>query len=653
VALAWLVTGCLSFDEPTPSPPPATPGPSPTATVGPRDADTLVVAIPAHPARLLPPGMDPVSEMLAGVLYDPLYRLDPSLQAVPELAAAMPDISPDGMAWSVSLKPGVTFQDGTSLTASDVVFSIRLARSPVCTLGRDLCDAVSSAVDSVEELAPDRVSFQLRKPWQPFLAEVLARVPIVSEDAVRAGTQTIVEAMGSAEPGAPDAQVARIAEATNADACLTTAPPFGCRLADHTADLEATLAGARLALPSREVYTDAAGTFDAEAYAGALLDRVAALGQVLTGRGTDPQAAALELLDPLAHPLGSGPFRLESVAPGERIELVANPAHVDGAPAIERITVLVIPDPSRAATLLQTGDVDWLPQVEPDQAPALETATGLRIGSRPVSIQRAIVFNVRPGRVYDDPRTRRAFGLCLDRAGIADEVTEGAAIVADSPSAAGSWAFPPRSPLPTDPAAAERLLDEAGWSAGPDGIRVRDGQRLSSEVLVRPSRVDLLTFAQTASAALKECGIELVVSELDLTGDRMLTQLQWPNDFETVLVTRALGVDPDHDMAAYEGVHATSEDNPADANPGGYQSEAADVLIASARTAPTQVERAADYAELRTLLDEDLPAWPIWYDTSRAAISDRVTGPDGPIDPIMPRYDWDVASWSLAPPSDP
>jgi peptide/nickel transport system substrate-binding protein len=339
--------------------------------------------------------------------------------------------------------------------------------------------------------------------------------------------------------------------------------------------------------------------------------------------------------------------------PGERIELTANPAHVAGAPAIGRITILVIPDPSRAATLLQTGDVDWLPQVEPDQAPALEAASGLRIGIRPLPVLRTIVFNVRPGRVYDDPRTRQAFALCLDRAAIADEVTEGAAIVADSPSAAGSWAFPPRTASAADQAEAKRLLEEAGWTEGPDGIRVRGGERLSSEVAVRPSRVDLLSFAEAASTALEACGIELVVTELDLTGDRMLTQLQWPNDFETVLVTRLLGVDPDHDMAAYEGAHATSEENPADANPGGYQSAAADALIASARTATSQEERAAAYAQVRTLLDTDVPAWSIWYDTARAAISDRVQGPGGPIDPSVPRYDWEVARWSVAPSSEP
>ena len=61
------------------------------------------------------------------------------------------------------------------------------------------------------------------------------------------------------------------------------------------------------------------------------------------------------------------------------------------------------------------------------------------------------------------------------------------------------------------------------------------------------------------------------------------------------------------------------EDNPADANPGGYSSATTDALIAEGRVAVTPEARAAIYAQLDAALDTDLPAWPIWYDTDLAA----------------------------------
>jgi peptide/nickel transport system substrate-binding protein len=214
----------------------------------------------------------------------------------------------------------------------------------------------------------------------------------------------------------------------------------------------------------------------------------------------------------------------------------------------------------------------------------------------------------------------------------------------------GSWAQPEATPHARDVETARALLESAGWTEGADGIRVRDGVRLSSSIAVRPSRIDLFSFANQAAAQLAECGIELVVEELDLTGDTMLTQLQWPNDFDTLLLARSLGVDPDTAVRGFESSRITTEENAADANPGGYLSALADQLTRSARETLDEAGRREAYADLADLLAEDVPYWPLWYETATSALSARVRGPAGPIDPGLPRYDWDVADWTLEPP---
>ena len=274
----------------------------------------------------------------------------------------------------------------------------------------------------------------------------------------------------------------------------------------------------------------------------------------------------------------------------------------------------------------------------------------MTLAQRPLASLRTIIFNVRPDHIYADAATRQAFAMCLDRTSLV-AAADGSGIATSIPTAYGSWAMTPGPEPPRDVAGARALLVQAGWTAGSDGIMTRFGRRLSSEVAVRPSRTDLLAFAHAASAQLKECGIDLQVQELDLTGDLVLSQQQWPNDFETLLVSRPLGADPDHDMAAFESSHATSADDPADANPGGYVSADADRLIAAAREAPTQADRVALYAQLQALLERDQPSWPIWYETAWAGISTRVQGPAGPVDPSRPRYDWDLAAWTLLPPA--
>ncbi len=653
-ALPLVVAGCLSFEEPTPPPTtaPASPvgRPTPVASTVPPDEGTLRVGVPRDASGVLPPAADTAGALLASLLFDPLYRLGPDLAPVPELAAGLPLVTGGGISWSMPLaRSDLVFQDGSPLAASDVVFSLELARSPACSLGRSLCDAVSRYLDSVAAPEPDRVLVTLTEPDQPFLAEVLARLPIVSEAAVRAEHAQIRAAAAGMDPAAPDAQVARIAEVTNAEECLSDAPPFGCRMADHSAELEQTLASVGLTPPSRSIWTDQTGAVDEESYTGALLDRVAALGQVLSDREMDGLAATLALIDPVERPFGSGPFRLTAVRPGRGASLVANPRHVGGAPAISRMELEVVPDAAVAATRLRTGVLDWLPDAGVGQEELLMGADGIAAARRPLPVQRTIVFNTRPGHPYEDARVRRAFDRCLDRSALVDAATAGAGVPALGWGAPGSWAFPQSAPAGRDPDAANALLDAAGWTVGEDGIRFKGGTRLSSEIAIRTSRTDLMSFVQAAAASLHECGIELLVTDLDLTGGLLVRQLQWPNPFDTVLVARTMGVDPDGDMTAYAGDHVTTEENPADANPGGYASTAVDALLAEARALSTQSLRADRYASVDAALDADLPAWPIWYDTGFAALSERVRAGGAAVDPGQPRYDWDVASWSLLP----
>jgi ABC-type transport system substrate-binding protein len=615
-----------------------------------RDDGTLVAVAREAPTRLLPPAANDAETLLVDLLYDPLYRLDPTLRPQPALAAGLPVASEGGRTWTITLAgPALFFQDGRRLTANDVAFSLRLARSPACTLGRDLCDVVASYLDAIAVEAADRLTITLTTPFSPFLAEALGRLPILSEAAVTQGTGEIVEAAADLDPTDPDEQVARIARQTNADECLVASPPFGCRLADHISELEVTLAAAGLAPPPRSAWTDPTGTFDAEAYASTLLDRVAALGLLLTGSDIDRMAAALPLLDPAERPLGSGPFRLVDGGARGPLTLAANPYHVGGRPSIERIELQVEPDPAAAVTQLLTGQVDWLLRVDEAQRSSLSDAQGVVLGRRPMPLERVIVFNVRKGRVYHDAATRSAFARCLDREALAMAVTDGDAIVATTPVSQDSWAMEAAPSPPRDPQKARELLATAGWAPGGDGIMVRGGQRLSSEIAVRASRSDLVAFAGAASAQLRECGIELIVRELDLTGDLLLTQLQWPNEFDTVLVARPLGVDPHHDLEAYASEHATSQRNPADSNPGGYASDAVDRLVAEGSASLDEATRAAAYREVQDVLARDVPAWPIWYDAGWSALSDRVRSGDAPVDPTRPRYAWDLAEWSLAP----
>jgi ABC-type transport system substrate-binding protein len=645
LATALACSACLSVEEPSPSAP-AAPATA-LATAVPRAANELVVAVPADPQGFLPLAGDETTQLVTDLLYDPLYRLDDHSRPQPDLAAGYPNVSADGLTWTIRQRTA-KFPDGMAITAADSAFSLNVAASTACPFGRAFCRVVTDTLESAEATDRSTLTIRLRQRSSPFLAEVLGRLPILSQWSVRSLTQALVVGAAALDAGQPGRTVETITDATNQEQCLDDPPPFGCRLSDYTPTLEKLLNDAHVKAPARQGFTGATGDVDLEAYAGALLDRVSLLDHVLTSAGVDQDAAALPLLDPVGHPFAGGPYSIESYVPGEQLVLIAHAEQAGGRPPIAKVTLRIIRDPAVAATSVLTGDVDWLLRVEADQVPAVAAASSLRSGYRPLKSQRVIVFNVRPGRVYADAAARRAFAMCLDRVALATSASGGRQIVARTPTAAGSWAMDEPASSGRDPGGATALLEGAGWQRGADGIFARGGQRLSSSIAVRPSRPDLLAFADGAADQLAECGIELQVRELDLTGQLLVTQLQWPNDFDTVLVARDLGDDPDRDVQPFESIRATSADNPADANPGGYSSQEADRFIQSGRELADLDARRAAYGQLADVLARDVPAWPVWYDTAFSALSSRVSGPGGPIDPTADRFWWNLEAWSLA-----
>ncbi|MDQ3492890.1 MAG: ABC transporter substrate-binding protein, partial [Chloroflexota bacterium] len=612
-----VAAGCLGVESPpSPSASPASGTPSAVATAA-RTADELVGALPGDPEGFIPGPADDATALLGDLLYDPLYRVDAAFLPRPALASALPEVSSDGLTWTVPLRTGGSSHAGSPITAADAAFTLRLAASSTCPLERDLCAAVATNLSEASAPQPGRLVVILRAPWAPFLTRVLGTLPILSQAALTDAAQDLRDAATGLDAQEIRDRIDGITAQTSAERCLVAAPPGGCRLADHAEELEAVLSEAGVRLPPAEASAGGDGVIDEEDHAAALLEATADLAAMLGSEGIDALAAAVSLVDVLRQPLGGGPFRLDSYEAGASLELTRHEGHVPEPASLERIRLVVLRDPAVAATALRAGDVDWVVRVTPDQVAALSADPIIRIAAHPEPLIRSIIFNVHPGRVYEDAVTRRAFTMCIDRRRAAAAMPGASPILAPSETSMGSWAAAGAPPaVEPDPAEARALLEGAGWQRGSDGIYARGALRLSSEVAVRTGRADLLAFIRAAAEQLRDCGIELVVRELDLATDVLLEQLRWPNEFETLLLARPLAIDPALDFAAFEGSQATSAQHPTGANPGGHASPQLDALLVEARRVPQTGDRAGLYAQALALMAVDPPSLPIWYDVA-------------------------------------
>ncbi|WP_298957573.1 ABC transporter substrate-binding protein [uncultured Methylobacterium sp.] len=166
-------------------------------------------------------------------------------------------------------------------------------------------------------------------------------------------------------------------------------------------------------------------------------------------------------------PSGTGPWKLTGFVPRERAEFVPNKEYWDKnrVPKLDRLVLVPLPEANARVAALRSGQVDWIEAPAPDAVPSLKAA-GL-----------VIVTNLYPhnwtwhlsrveGSPWNDIRVRKAANLAIDREGL-KEFLGGLATPAQGFMTPGHpWFGKPTFKLGYDPAAAKKLLKEAGY--GPD-----------------------------------------------------------------------------------------------------------------------------------------------------------------------------------------
>jgi len=198
-------------------------------------------------------------------------------------------------------------------------------------------------------------------------------------------------------------------------------------------------------------------------------------------------------------PIGTGPFRVTSFRPNDVVTLEANPNYRDlEKPAFATVTLKGGGDAAAAGrAVLETGEFDyaWNLQLAPDVLDKMAAAgKGKPIAAFGSLVER-LEMNMtdpdpalgeerstakHPHPILSDMRVRKALSMAIDRA-LLVEVGYGQAgrPTCNLVPAPELYASPNTECFEQDVEGAKKLLDEAGWTPGADGVRTRDGKRLS------------------------------------------------------------------------------------------------------------------------------------------------------------------------------
>ncbi len=183
--------------------------------------------------------------------------------------------------------------------------------------------------------------------------------------------------------------------------------------------------------------------------------------------------------------IGTGPYRLLRWTPGERLEFTRNPAYWGQAAAWANVTFRPIANDAARLAALLSGTVDLIDKVPMNDVARLRGDDRIAIfqhdGNRTMFLVPDTAREVTPfvtdrqGQPLDpnplrDARVRQALSLAINRQALTERAMEGLATPANQAAPEGMFGWTPNLPATTyDPAAARRLLAEAGY---PQGFRL-------------------------------------------------------------------------------------------------------------------------------------------------------------------------------------
>ncbi|EFC85237.1 ABC transporter substrate-binding protein [Parafrankia sp. EUN1f] len=217
--------------------------------------------------------------------------------------------------------------------------------------------------------------------------------------------------------------------------------------------------------------------------------------------------------------IGSGPFVLDSYVPRQSVTVHRRDGY-RWAPAIaghtgdaylETITYSIVPDEGVRSGALRSGQVSGVTAL-PVQAAVQARQAGLTVATKIIpGVVACLSLNPFVSRpAIDDSAVRQAVVKAVNRAEVVSTVLSDDYKVATSILAASTPGYVDLgSSLEFDPAGAGKLLDVAGWRAGSDGIRQRNGQRLTLEVAWTTNGGPDQEVLELIQQQVREVGIEL------------------------------------------------------------------------------------------------------------------------------------------------
>src|SRR5262245_5081921 len=361
-------------------------------------------------------------------------------------------------------------------------------------------------------------------------------------------------------------------------------------------------------------------------------------------------------------PVGTGPYRCVDFKPNDVVVGELNPSyHVANRPFFDRIELKGGGDATSAArAVIQTGEYDfaWNLQVEDDILRRMEQGGKGRVDIVPagntehINVNQTDPYTEVDGEkssiktkhpLLSDPAVRQALTLIVDRGSIHEQIYGRAGQATGNYINAPSRFQSKNTKWEFNVEKASKILDDAGWKRGGDGIRAKDGKRLKflfQTSISAPRQKQQAIVKQAAAKAGIEVELKTIVASVFFGSDPGNPDTLAKFGADLQMYAWQFDADPQSAMRVFLSWEvATKENKWAGRNTTRWRNEEFDRLYKAAETEMDPVKRAAHFIRMNDLVVQNVVVVPLIWRNWVSGVSNRLKGTE--------ISGWDSSFWNL------